>query len=95
MSAKACCVSAIFILLSVVAAQAQSSGNNTGAGGTASTGTGVRTGQGPLSQPIPPATSLINPQQNYLRSASPYPRNYYGPAQTYPSPEPFGTPYRN
>jgi hypothetical protein len=54
--------------------------------GTATTGTGVKTGRGPLSQPIPPATSTINPQQNPQR-----PLNTWGPAQTNPPEQPFGS----
>src|ERR1041385_5408617 len=64
--------------------------SGTGVGGTASSGTGVRTGQSPLSQPIPPATSTINPQQNF-QQAPQRPQNFRGPAMTYPSQHPFGT----
>jgi hypothetical protein len=56
------------------------------AGGTATTGTGVRTGHGPLSQPIPPATNLTNPQQGSQR-----PGYTWGPAQTNPPEHPFGS----
>ena len=61
-------------------------------GGSYGTGsTGVRTGQGPLSQPIPPATSLANPNQNYYSSQTPNrPQNNWGPAVTNPSQNPFG-----
>jgi len=62
------------------------SDTRTGMGGTATSGTGVRTGQGPLSQPIPPATSTTNPQQNPQR-----PQNTQGPAQTNPPQQPFGS----
>jgi hypothetical protein len=62
------------------------SGLQTGAGGTATTGTAVRTGHSPLSQPIPPAVSTVNPPHSSQR-----PQNFRGPAQTYPSPNPFGT----
>jgi len=64
----------------------QKSNTGTGMGGTATSGTGVRTGQGPLSQPIPPATSTTNPQQNSQR-----PQNTPGPAQTNPPQQPFGS----
>jgi hypothetical protein len=64
----------------------QNSNSGTGMGGTATSGTGVRTGQGPLSQPIPPATSTTNPQQNSQR-----PQNTQGPALTNPPQQPFGS----
>ena len=60
--------------------------SSTDIGGTATSGTGVRTGQGPLSQPIPPATSTTNPQQNSQR-----PQNTQGPVQTNPPQQPFGS----
>lgn len=50
------------------------------------TGTAVKTGRGPLSQPIPPAVSATNPQQNPQR-----PLNTWGPQQTNPPPQPFGS----
>jgi hypothetical protein len=81
------------VIGSLSAAHAQQRyGNSGGYGGTYSTGggTGVRTGQGPLSQPIPPATSLANPRQNYYNgqiNGGPY---YGGPAQTNPPQNPFG-----
>ena len=50
-------------------------------------GTGVRTGRGPLSQPIPPAASLANPRQNYYYNR---PQNYWGPTATNPPQYPFG-----
>jgi hypothetical protein len=53
-------------------------------------GAGVRTGQGPLSQPIPPATSTINPQQNSQGNLL-RPQNMPGPAQTNPPQQPFGS----
>jgi hypothetical protein len=68
------------------AATSQKPNTGTGMGGTATSGTGVRTGKGPLSQPIPPATSTTNPQQNPQR-----PQNTPGPAQTNPPQEPFGS----
>jgi hypothetical protein len=69
-----------------------SGGYVTSPGGTYSTGggTGVRTGQGPLSQPIPPATSLSNPRQNYYNGQMYGGRYYGGPAQTNPPQNPFG-----
>lgn len=70
-----------------------SSGYVTGPGGSygAAPGTGARTGQGPLSQPVPPATSLTNPRQNYYYpQTSNRPQNYWGPAVTNPPQYPFG-----
>jgi hypothetical protein len=68
------------------AATSQKSNTGAGMGGTATSGTGVRTGKGSLSQPIPPATSTTNPQQNPQR-----PQNTQSPAQTNPSQQPFGS----
>lgn len=73
-------------LLDRVSMVAADSGLQTGAGGTATTGTAVRTGHSPLSQPVPPAVSTLNPPQSSQR-----PQNFRGPAQTYPSANPFGT----
>lgn len=68
-----------------------SGGYVTGQGGSYGAGTGARTGQGPLSQPVPPATSLTNPRQNYYYPQSPNrPQNYGGPAVTNPPQYPFG-----
>lgn len=72
------------------AATNQKSNTGTGMGGSATSGTGVRTGQGPLSKPIPPATSTTNPQQN-LQQSPQRPQNTPGPAQTNPPQEPFGS----
>jgi hypothetical protein len=95
-----CCLLAMVLALANVAgAHAQgigetggttSSKSNTVAGGTATSGTGVKTGQGPLSQPIPPATSSANPRQN-LQQGPQRPLNMQGPAQTNPPQQPFGT----
>jgi hypothetical protein len=68
------------------AANSHKSNTGTGMGGTATSGTGVRTGKGPLLKPIPPATSTTNRQQNPQR-----PQNTPGPAQTNPPQEPFGS----
>src|SRR5664280_627102 len=68
------------------AATSQKTDTGTGRGGTATSGTGVSTGQGPLSQPIPPATSTTNPQHDPQR-----PQNTQGPAQTNPPQQPFGS----
>lgn len=87
MSIKTCLV-LVAMLASTSLAQAQKSGG--GVGGTATTGTGVRTGQGPLAQPVPPATSLTNTQQNNSLNSQ-RPINSQGPAQTNPSQTPFGT----
>jgi len=80
------------VLGSIPTAHAQ--GTNQYGGSTA-----VRTGQGPLSQPIPPATSRINPY-NYAQTPyrNPYyypqtryrPQYYGGPAVTNPPQYPFG-----
>jgi hypothetical protein len=56
------------------------------AGGTATTGTGVKTGKGPLTQPIPPAVSTSNPPHNPQ-----LPQNMQGPVHTNPPKEPFGS----
>lgn len=78
------------------AAQAQvvnsRTGAPTGVGGTASSGTGVRTGQGPLSQPVPPASSSIsNSQQNQNQQGTiQRPQGSLGPVQTVPPQKPFG-----
>jgi hypothetical protein len=71
-------------------AQSQS-GMSTGVGGTATTGTAVRTGRGALSQPVGPAASTVNPQQNYNQGGPSRPANVPGPASTYPSQQPFGS----
>lgn len=60
-------------------------------GGTASSGTGVKTGQGPLSQPVPPAASSIYNSQQNLQGNPQRPQGARGPVQTYPSQQPFGT----
>lgn len=60
-------------------------------GGTASSGTGVRTGQGPLSQPVPPAASSIYNSQQNLQGTPQRPQGVPGPVQTFPSRQPFGT----
>jgi hypothetical protein len=72
------------------AANSQKLNTDTGMGGTATSGTGVRTGKGPLSKPIPPATSTTNPQQN-LQQNPQRPQNTPGTAQTNPPQEPFGS----
>jgi hypothetical protein len=73
-------------ILDRVSMLAAEPGLQTGAGGTATTGTAVRTGHSPLSQSVPPAVSTLNPPQSSQR-----PQNFRGPAQTYPSNNPFGT----
>ena len=60
-------------------------------GGTASSGTGVRTGQGALSQPVPPAASSIYNSQQNLQGGPQRPQGIQGPVLTYPSQQPFGT----
>ena len=64
----------------------QTSCQNNSVGGDATTGTGVKTGHGPLTQPVPPAVSTTNPQQNPQR-----PQNTQGPVQTNPPAKPFGS----
>ena len=54
--------------------------------GPAASGTGVRTGQGPLTKPIPPAVSTMNPPHNPQ-----LPQNMRGPVHTNPPQEPFGS----
>jgi hypothetical protein len=81
-----CLLATLLVLGSSASAYAQ----GTGKGGTATSGTGVSTGQGPLSQPIPPATSTTNPHQNSQQNPQ-RPQNTLGPAQTNPSQQPFGS----
>lgn len=79
----------LLVLGTVAGAYAQgygASSPNAPVGGTATSGTGVKTGKGPLSQPIPPATSTTNPQQNPN-----LPSNVRGPALTNPPSQPFGS----
>jgi hypothetical protein len=82
------------VIGNVPAAHAQGTNQYGGRGGyaTGSGGsTGVRTGRGPLTQPIPPATSLANPRQNYYYPQTlNRPQNYGGPAVTNPPQYPFG-----
>jgi hypothetical protein len=83
-----CQVLAILLVFGSIAdarAQGVSQQNTSRIGGTATTGIGVKTGRGPLSQRIPPAVSTANPQ-NPNR-----PQNMQGPAQTSPSQQPFGS----
>ena len=76
----------------IASEHAQGGDNTSGSekGGSAATGTGVKTGHGPLSQPIPPAVSTTNPRQN-LEQNPQRPQNMQGPAQTNPPQEPFGS----
>ena len=70
----------------VSGAHAQGAGTkNNGASAPPSTGRGIETGHGPLSQPIAPAVSMIN-SQNRQRS-----QNMQGPVQTNPPQQPFGS----
>jgi hypothetical protein len=62
----------------------------TGAGGAGTGGTAVKTGKGPLSEPIAPATSTTNPQQNSQGNLL-RPQNMPGPALTNPPQNPFGS----
>ena len=86
--AKACLVT-LLALGSFAAAHAQGTNDNI-VGGTATTRGGVKTGKGPLTQPIPPAVSTTNPNQN-LQQVPLRPQNIPGPALTNPSPQPFGS----
>jgi hypothetical protein len=72
------------------AASGQNTGIGTGLGGTAITGTAVRTGRGPLSQSIPPASSILNSQQNSRQNFQ-RPLNTPGPVHTNPPQQPFGS----
>jgi hypothetical protein len=88
-------LAALLAFGAIVDARAQSgtpSGQNTrtGLGGTATSGTAVRTGRGPLSQTIPPASSTLNLQQNSQQNSQ-RPLNAPGPVHTNPSQQPFGT----
>ena len=79
----------VSIIAATVGANAQSTtsgNNNSGIGGTAASGTGVKTGKGPLTQPVPPAVNLSGPRQDPQR-----PANVQGPAQTNPPKQPFGS----
>lgn len=86
-------LAAMIALGSIASANAQSTGirvatdqkSSTDMGGSATSGTGVKTGKGPLNQPIAPAASTMNPQQNPQR-----PQNMQGPASTNPPEHPFG-----
>jgi len=69
--------------------QAQGTGQNM-YGGTASSGTGVTTGVGPLNQPVTPAPSTANPRQNMQQNIQ-RPQNMPGPVQTNPGQNPFGS----
>lgn len=87
-------ISALLMFGFLTAAQAQVTNPNshtpTGIGGTASSGTGVRTGTGALSQPVAPAASLLNNNQQNLQGSSQRPLNSSSPVQTFPSQQPFG-----
>lgn len=87
-------VAAAIVVGNIPIANVQGTNQNGGSGsgtGQATYGTGARTGPGPLSQPVPPATSLANPRQNYYAPQTPNrPQNYGGPATTNPSSHPFG-----
>ncbi len=63
---------------------------HTGKDRAGTSGTGVKTGKGALSEPIPPATSTTNPQQN-LQGNLLRPQNMPGPARTNPPQHPFGS----
>jgi hypothetical protein len=89
---------AMLLLAGGFAANAQGTGND---GRTTTTGqssnrssengkTSVKTGRGPLSQPLPPAVSTTNPGQN-LQQSPQRPAYSPGPAMTNPSQQPFGT----
>jgi len=69
---------------------APNSAKPTRLGGTASSGTGVPTGQGPLSQPVPPAASSLNFQQQNLTGNTQRAQGVNGPVQTPPQQQPFG-----
>ena len=75
-------------------AHAQAINPNTGApigvGGTASSGTGVPTGQGALPQPVPPASSSIYNSRQNLQGGTQRPQGTPGPVQTNPAQNPFG-----
>jgi hypothetical protein len=96
-SKTSCVVAGLLLLAGTAAANAQGTDNSgsttTGQNsnsGSESRGTGVKTGRGPLSQPIPPAVSTTNPGQN-LQQSPQRPVSSPGPATTNPSQQPFGT----
>lgn len=98
MWSKVMLVGAAMVLLAAgVAANAQGTGyNGSTTTGQSSNGspengkTAVKTGRGPLSQPLPPAVSTTNPAQN-LQQSPQRPAYSPGPAVTNPSQQPFGT----
>ena len=79
----------ILVLGLTTVVQAQGTGQNM-YGGTASGGSGVTTGVGPLTQPIAPAQSSANPRQNMQQNTQ-RPQNAPGPVQTNPAQNPFGS----
>jgi hypothetical protein len=92
-----CVVAGLLLLTGTAVADAQGAGNITSTttgqnsnSGSESGGTGVKTGHGPLSQPIPPAVSTTNPGQN-LQNSPQRPVYSPGPATTNPPQQPFGT----
>ena len=87
---------AMVLLAGGVAANAQGTGYDGTTTGQSSDGspengkTAVKTGRGPLSQPLPPAVSTTNPGQN-LQQAPQRPVYSPGPTMTNPPQHPFGT----
>ncbi len=83
-----CLLAAAIVISGVAGAHAQTDGDadRVTTDQRSNTGSGVKTGRGPLAQPTPPATSTMKPQQDSQR-----PQNMQGPAQTNPPQHPFGT----
>jgi len=79
------------VMVDVANGQGTSSNCNRNAGGATNTNCGVRTGHGPLTQPIPPAVSTINSQNNQNPQGIQRSQNLPGPAQTNLPQQPFGT----
>lgn len=80
---------AIALIGSVASASAQQTKSNSAAQ-IGRSGAPVATGQGPLSQSVPPAVSTANPRQN-VQQGPQRPQNFGGPVQTSPSQQPFGS----
>jgi hypothetical protein len=92
MTRATACLALLLALGSIAGANAQGihDNNDNGKADKGTSGSGVKTGRGPLSYPIPPAVSTTNPNQNYQRGPE-RPQNMPGPALTNPPQQPFGS----
>ena len=86
------CLALLLALGSVAAAHAQGTHDNTDTekSDTTNKPSGVKTGHGPLSKPIPPAVSTTNPNE-YLQQNPQRPQKHAGARETNPPKEPFGS----